>query len=95
MAASYFVAPSPEFLMFGLILYALGSVVQESAFINYYAMLKQVSTPKNIGKISGYAWGLGYVGGILLLLVSLIGFVLPENTWFGIFACCFCSRQFG
>jgi UMF1 family MFS transporter len=84
MAASYFVAPSPEFLMFGLVLYALGSVVQESAFINYYAMLKQVSTPKNIGKISGYAWGLGYVGGILLLLVSLIGFVLPENPWFGI-----------
>jgi len=84
MAAAYFVAPTPEFLLFGLVLYAVGSVVQESAFINYYAMLRQVSTPKNIGKISGLAWGLGYAGGILLLLVSLIGFVLPDTPWFGV-----------
>ena len=84
MAASYFVEPSPGFLIFGLVLYALGSVVQESAFINYYAMLKQVSTEKNIGKISGYAWALGYVGGILLLLVSLVGFVLPDVPMFGV-----------
>jgi UMF1 family MFS transporter len=84
MAAAYFVAPTPEFLIFGLVLYALGSVIQESAFINYYAMLKQVSTPSNIGKISGYAWGLGYAGGILLLMVSLVGFVLPDNPWFGV-----------
>ena len=84
MVASYFVGPKPEFLIFGLVLYAVGSVVQETAFINYYAMLKQVTTPKNMGKVSGYAWGLGYVGGILLLLVSLIGFVLPENPWFGV-----------
>ena len=84
MAVSYFVAPSPEFLIFGLVLYALGSIVQESAFINYYAMLKQVSKESNIGKISGYAWGLGYVGGILLLLVSLVGFVLPDTPMFGV-----------
>ncbi len=84
MAASYFVAPTPEFLLFGLVLYAIGGVVQESAFINYYAMLKQVTTDKNIAKVSGYAWGLGYVGGILLLLVSLVGFVLPEQPAFGI-----------
>jgi UMF1 family MFS transporter len=84
MAAAYFVAPTPEFLLFGLVLYALGSVIQESAFINYYAMLKQVSSSNNIGKISGLAWGLGYAGGILLLLVSLIGFVLPDTPWFGV-----------
>ncbi len=84
MAASYFVAPSPEFLIFGLILYGLGTVVQESAFINYYAMLKQVSSESNIGKVSGFAWALGYVGGILLLVFSLVGFYLPEIPWFGV-----------
>ena len=83
-AASFFVEPKAEFFLFGLVLYGLGSVVQESAFINYYAMLKQVTTEKNIGRISGYAWGLGYAGGILLLLVSLVGFVLPDVPWFGI-----------
>lgn len=84
MAASYFVAPSPEFLIFGLVLYGLGTVVQESAFINYYAMLKQISNESNIGKVSGFAWALGYVGGILLLMFSLIGFYLPEAPWFGV-----------
>lgn len=78
MLASFFVEPKPEFFLFGLVLYATGSIVQESAFINYYAMLKGVTTEKNIGKISGYAWALGYVGGIILLMISLIGFALPD-----------------
>jgi MFS transporter, UMF1 family len=84
MLSAFFVEPKPEFFLFGLVLYVTGSLVQESAFINYYAMLKGVTTEKNIGKISGYAWALGYVGGIILLLVSLIGFALPEVPWFGI-----------
>ena len=83
MAASYFVMPDPAFLVFGVVLYAVGSVVQETAFINYYAMLKQVTTKSNMGKVSGFAWGLGYVGGIILLLLSLVGFVLPDQPWFG------------
>ena len=77
MLASFLVEPKPEFLLLGLVLYGLGSVIQESAFINYYAMLKGVTTEKNIGKVSGYAWGLGYVGGILLLAIALFGFILP------------------
>ncbi|MEY4061102.1 MAG: hypothetical protein RIQ31_764 [Actinomycetota bacterium] len=82
MIAAFFVQPKPEFLLFGLVLYGLGSIVQESAFINYYAMLRQVSTPTSIGKVSGYAWGLGYAGGIILLCISLFGFILP-GTVFG------------
>jgi UMF1 family MFS transporter len=31
--------PLQKFFIFGVVLYAIGSVVQESAFINYYAML--------------------------------------------------------
>jgi UMF1 family MFS transporter len=84
MAAAYFIQPSAEFFIFGLILYGLGGVVQESAFINYYAMLKQVSKPGTIGRISGYAWGLGYVGGIVLLLLSLVGFIQTDNPWLGV-----------
>jgi UMF1 family MFS transporter len=84
MVAAFFVQPSPEYVLYGLILYGLGSIVQESAFINYYAMLKQVTTPKNIGRVSGNAWGLGYAGGIILLLVALFGFVQTETPLFGI-----------
>ncbi len=84
-AASFFVEPKPEYFLFGLVLYGIGSVIQESAFINYYAMLKGVTTESNIGRISGMAWGLGYVGGIILLLISLVGFVLPDgHYWLGL-----------
>ena len=82
-AGSFFVEPKPEYFLLGLVLYGAGSVIQESAFINYYAMLKGVTTDKNIGRISGYAWGLGYVGGIILLLIALVGFYLPGGHWFG------------
>jgi MFS transporter, UMF1 family len=81
MAASFFIEPKPEFFLFGLMLYGVGSVVQESAFINYYAMLKSVTTEKNIGRVSGYAWGLGYAGGIILLCISLFGFILPDTVF--------------
>ena len=84
MIASFFVKPSPEFFILGLVLYGAGSVIQESALINYYAMLKSVTTEKNIGRVSGYAWGLGYAGGIFLLAISLAGFIMAEVPWFGI-----------
>lgn len=84
MIAAFFIEPKPEYVLAGLVLYGLGSVVQESALINYYAMLKQVTTEKNIGRVSGYAWGLGYAGGIVLLVISLIGFIQTEHPWFGV-----------
>jgi UMF1 family MFS transporter len=84
MVASYFVAPMPNFFIFGIVLYAIGSVVQETSFINYYAMLKQVTNETTMARISGMAWGLGYVGGILLLLFSLFGFVTPDVPLFGV-----------
>jgi UMF1 family MFS transporter len=83
-ALSFFIEPRPEFFIFGLVLYGLGSFVQETAFINYYAMLPQISTTKNMGRTSGMAWGFGYAGGIILLLIALIGFIQPDVPWFGI-----------
>jgi hypothetical protein len=72
MAALFFIAPTPQLLWAGLIIFSIGGFIQEIAFINYYAMLKQVSKTSNIGKVSGFAWGFGYVGGIVLLLISLL-----------------------
>jgi UMF1 family MFS transporter len=38
-------------------------------------MLTQVSTRENIGRVSGFGWGMGYVGGIVLLLLLLVLFI--------------------
>lgn len=82
-ALCFFVFPQPEFLLLGVTLIALGNVFFEFAGVNYNAMLAQISTPRNIGKVSGIGWGAGYLGGIVALLIVLQLFVQPSFDWFG------------
>ncbi|MET1020832.1 MAG: MFS transporter [Arthrobacter sp.] len=82
-ALCFFVFPRPEFLLLGVSLIALGNVFFEFAGVNYNAMLTQISTPKNVGKVSGFGWGMGYLGGIVALLAVLQLFVQPSFQWFG------------
>ncbi|HYI32909.1 MAG TPA: MFS transporter [Glaciibacter sp.] len=83
-AAMFFVQPSPSFLLLGLFLIAAGNVFFEFASVNYNAMLAQVSTPRTIGKVSGFGWGMGYLGGIVLLLIVYFGFIRPDVGLFGV-----------
>jgi len=80
----FFVQAKQEFLLFALILLAVGTVVFEFASVNYNAMLAQVSTPRTIGKVSGFGWGMGYIGGIVLLLIVYFGFIHPDVGLFGV-----------
>lgn len=80
----FFVEASPRFLAFGLFLLAAGTVAFEFAGVNYNAMLAQVSTPKTVGKVSGFGWGMGYIGGIVLLLIVYFGFIHPKVGLFGV-----------
>ncbi|MEY2848394.1 MAG: hypothetical protein RI885_1059 [Actinomycetota bacterium] len=75
MAAMVFVAPVPAYLYLGAALLAAGNVFFEFASVNYNAMLVQVSTPKTVGRVSGFGWGMGYVGGIVLLILLLVLFI--------------------
>lgn len=82
-ALCFFVFPGPEFLLLGVTLIALANVFFEFANVNYNAMLAQISTPQNVGRISGFGWAMGYVGGIVALLLVLQLFVQPSFDWFG------------
>lgn len=82
-AACVFVAPDPKYLWLGAGLIAATSVFSEFASVNYNAVLTQISTPSTIGKVSGFGWGMGYVGGILALALVLFGFVDPIIDWPG------------
>jgi UMF1 family MFS transporter len=81
MFALFFVEADPSFFILGVSLVALGSVFSEIAGVNYNAMLVQVSTPKTVGKVSGLGWGLGYIGGILALVLVVIAY---SFDWFGL-----------
>ncbi|MDQ3734557.1 MAG: MFS transporter [Actinomycetota bacterium] len=78
-AGLFFVKDEYTYLWLGLVLLALGSIFFEFASVSYNAMLRQVSTPDNIGRISGFGWAMGYFGGIILLLLVYVGFVVGEG----------------
>lgn len=82
-AACFFVYPDPSYLWFGAILVAAMSVFGEFAGVNYNAVLNQISTKATVGKVSGFGWGMGYVGGILALALVLFLFVQPIVDWPG------------
>jgi UMF1 family MFS transporter len=67
----FFVAPSEDFFVFGLVLLAAGGIFFEFATVNYNSMLNEVARPHERGKISQFGWGLGYIGGIILLVMAL------------------------
>lgn len=52
-----------------LILFAFANYCYEGGLVFYNALLPEVSTPKSIGKVSGWGVALGYVGAILGLLL--------------------------
>ena len=78
-ALMFLVKDDYHYLWLGLVLIALGSVLFELAQVPYFAMIRQVSTPDTIGRISGLGWAFGYLGGIVLLLLCYYGFVAGEG----------------
>ncbi|NLU83983.1 MFS transporter [Rhodococcus sp. HNM0569] len=84
MAAMFFVRDTHEYLWLGLVLLAVGSVLFEVAEVPYNSMLRQVSTPATIGRVSGFGWAMGYFGGIVLLLVAYVGFIAGDGDTRGL-----------
>jgi MFS transporter, UMF1 family len=84
MLGMYTVKNDPSYLWIALLLLAAGAVFQEFAIVSYNAMLPQVSTPETIGRVSGFGWSMGYIGGIFLLLICYVGFIAPDVGWFGV-----------
>ena len=53
----------------GMALFIIATAAFESSLIFYNSFLPDVSTPQTIGKVSGWGWGLGYLGGLLCLFL--------------------------
>lgn len=79
----WFVRPEVGYVGMALALAGIGTIGSEYAMIFYNAMLPGLASPKAIGRWSGWGWGLGYAGGLVLLIIALYGFVEP-TSWFGV-----------
>ena len=75
----FWVRDDHSYFFLGAALIGLGSIFFEIAAVFYNSMLRQISTPANIGRVSGFGWSMGYFGGIFLLLFCYFGFISGET----------------
>ncbi|MEQ8965796.1 MAG: MFS transporter [Azospirillaceae bacterium] len=85
-AALWYARPDPAYVPYALALVVVASIAFELAGVVYNAMLPSVAPARMTGRVSGWGWGLGYIGGLACLAVALLGLVgLGETApWLGL-----------
>jgi len=67
-----------------LVIVGIANLFYELSLIFYNSILKDISKNKNLGKSSGFGFALGYMGGILILLISIKLFIDTDSLPFGL-----------
>lgn len=73
-----------HYLWPGLALLAAAAACSELATVPYNAMLRQLSTPETSGRISGFGWGMGYFGSVVLLLIVYLTLISGDGDTRGL-----------
>ena len=79
--ALYF--PRPGQVALALAVFVVANIAYEMGGVFYNAFLPDIAPGDRIGRISGFGWALGYVGGLVCMVLALVGFVQPADPWFG------------
>jgi len=64
--------------MAGAIWFIIADIAFAGGNVFYNAFLRELASPDETGKVSGWGWGIGYLGGGLLLIINLIMLQAPE-----------------
>ena len=80
----WFVQPNEAFISYAIILSAISIFFLESSFIFYNAILGKMIQRDHIGSLSGLAWGGGYIGSVIALIVVLVVFIMPDKSLFAL-----------
>lgn len=83
-ALLWFAEPDTAFVALTLVLAVVATIAHNMGQVFYNAMLPDVAPPGKAGRLSGWAWGLGYAGGLGALAVCLLLLVLPDDPAFGL-----------
>ncbi len=82
--AMWWVKPEHSDVYLALGLMVIATVAFEMGSVFYNALLPQVAPASHLGRISGWGWALGYLGGLACLLLLLVGFVQNPVPWLGL-----------
>lgn len=83
-ALLWFVRPEATDAAMLLWLVGISVVAFEIGMVFYNALLPTLVPESHVGRVSGWAWGLGYFGGLGGLILVLFGFVLTDSPPFGL-----------
>ena len=83
-ALLWFSKPSQSYLLYTLVIVGVANLFYELSLIFYNSLLKDISKDKNLGKSSGFGFALGYIGGIVILLISIKLFIDTDSLPFGL-----------
>ena len=76
--------PQPGQTTLALTLYIIACVGFEMGTVFYNAFLPDIAPPERLGRISGQAWAIGYLGALLSMGILMVGFVSAETPWLGL-----------
>jgi MFS transporter, UMF1 family len=79
-SAMSLIREQPQYFWLGLALLGATAASGDLATVPYNAMLRQLSTPENSGRISGFGLAAAYVGSVMLLLVVYFGFISGKGV---------------
>ena len=82
--ALWYATPDSSVILFALLLSALSIFMMEISFVFYNALLVHLVSKEAMGRLSGIAWGTGYVGAVVALAIALAVFIIPETAPFGL-----------
>ena len=74
-SAMFLIRDRPSYLWAGLVLLSATAAFGDLASVPYNAMLRQISTPQTVGRISGLGAAAGFAGSVVLLLLVYSGFL--------------------
>ena len=76
--------PQEGQVFFALVAFIVSNVGFEMGGVFCNAFLPDIAPKEKIGRISGYGWSFGYVGGLLALMIALFLFIQPEIPIFNL-----------
>ena len=80
VSAMSLIRDRPQYLLPGLALLAAAAACGDLASVPYNAMMRQLTTPQNSGRISGLGLAAAFVGSVLLLLVVYFGCIAGNGA---------------